>query len=213
MRARSGRKVIGLLTGTFIAFALPAAAQDIQFATFPVEGDTAYAQGELGEPTPAIIEKLLKDNPGLKKIVMTNVPGSDDDEANIKASIMVHEHGLTTYVPASGMIASGGVDFFLAGKERVIEEGACIGVHAWQDDDDPTPSSELPRDHPGHKVFLDYFKKIGMDEEFYWYTLRVAKFDDMYWLSTEELLKYGVVTKIIAPPEGTSSFQLICDHR
>ena len=182
------------------------------FATFYVEGDTAYMKGEIGEPTLGVVTVLLKDNPDLKTIVMNNVPGSDDDETNLRASLLVHERELTTYIPADGMIASGGVDFFLAGKERMVEEGACVGVHAWQDDDDPTPAAELPRNHPGHWMFLDYFRKIGMNEEFYWYTLQAAPAEGMYWMTAEELLRYGVATKVVAPPEG-SGFQLLCDHR
>lgn len=211
MGVTTSKKAVLAAAGGLAALALAAFAQT-QYATFEVVGDTAYMSGELGGPTPRAVKRLFKQHPDLATIVMNNVPGSEDDEQNIRASLRVHKQQLTTYVPADGIIASGGVDFFLAGKNRIVEEGACVGVHAWQDDDDPTPAASLPRDHPGHRVFLDYFREIGMNEEFYWYTLQAAEFDGMYWMSTDELLRYGVATEVVQP-EGGAQFQLICDHR
>ena len=48
---------------------------------------------------------------------------------------MVRNRGIATHLPADGEIASGGVDFFLAGVKRTAEAGAKIGVHSWADDD------------------------------------------------------------------------------
>ena len=62
---------------------------------------------------------------------MQNVQGSVDDEANIAAARLVRERGLNTLIPGSGMIASGGTDFFLAGVKRTVQPGAKIGVHSW----------------------------------------------------------------------------------
>ncbi len=212
MGVMKSKKAARRLGFGLVVLALAAAFAKTQYATFEVVGDTAYMSGELGAPTPRAVKKLFRQHPDLATIVMNNVPGSEDDDKNIKASLRVFEQQLTTYVPADGVIASGGVDFFLAGKNRIVEEGACVGVHAWQDDNDRRASSELPRDHQGHKVFLDYFRAIGMNEAFYWFTLEAAPFDGMYWMSTDELLEFGVVTEVIQP-EGGAQFQLICDHR
>lgn len=51
---------------------------------------------------------------------MGTVDGSVDDESNLVAYKMVREAGLNTYLPSDGDIASGGVDFFIAGIERTV---------------------------------------------------------------------------------------------
>ncbi len=84
--------------------------------------------GTIDCSTPQKLETLLRDAT-IRRIVMEFVPGSADDEANPEAGRLVRERGLETVVPAFqfgdaqadnlaeqvaiGLIASGGVDFFL----------------------------------------------------------------------------------------------------
>ena len=60
-------------------------------------------------------------------------PGSLDDTSNLIASRLVREAGLATHVPAEAEIASGAVDFFIAGRARTadVAGGARLGVHTW----------------------------------------------------------------------------------
>ncbi len=50
---------------------------------------------------------------------------------NLRASLYVRRLGLNTKVNQRSIIASGRIDFFLAGKTRTVAKGAKIGVHSW----------------------------------------------------------------------------------
>ncbi len=104
-------------------------------ATFSVDGTIAEMNGVIDFTTPDAVRTLLAEHPDVTTIVMVDVPGSADDPENLEAARMVPAHGVTTVVPSNGVIASGGVDFFLAGKTRIIEPCAKLGVHDWEDED------------------------------------------------------------------------------
>jgi len=167
-------------------------------ATFEVEGKTAFMYGVIDSTTPDVVQALVDQHPEVTRIVMVDVPGSDDDPANLKASRLVREHGLTTVVPSNGVIASGGVDFFTAGKYRVVEPCAKLGVHSW-DEDGPDGGiilgNEVPRDHEIHTMFLDFYREMGIPEDFYWFTLEAAPPQRIHWMSDEEIVLYGLVTE------------------
>ncbi len=166
-------------------------------AEFTVEGTTAEMNGVIDFTTPDVVRRLLTEHPELTTIVMVDVPGSADDPENIEAARMVRERGLTTVVPSNGVIASGGVDFFLAGAVRIIEPCAKLGVHDWEDEDvnDVTVRGrDLPRNHRMHTMFLDYYRDMGVPEDFYWYTLKVAPPERIHWMTDEEILVYDMAT-------------------
>jgi hypothetical protein len=166
-------------------------------ATFEVEDETAFMYGVIDHTTPAVVQALVDGHPEVTRIVMVDVPGSDDDPANLKASRLVREHGLTTVVPSNGVIASGGVDFFTAGRHRVVEPCGKLGVHSW-DEDGPDGGiilgNEVSRDHELHTMFLDFYREMEIPEDFYWFTLEVAPPQRIHWMSEEEIIHYGLVT-------------------
>jgi len=166
-------------------------------ATFEVEGETASMYGVIDHTTPQVVKLLLNEHPEVTTIVMIDVPGSDDDPANLAAARLVREHGLNTVVPSNGVIASGGVDFFIAGAERIVEPCAKLGVHSW-DEDSPDGGiiygNEVPRDDPSHTMFLEYYREMDVPEDFYWFTLDAAPPARIHWMSGEEILVFGLVT-------------------
>ncbi len=166
-----------------------------QAATFEVEGETAFMYGVIDHTTPEVVQALVDEHPEVTRIVMVDVPGSDDDPANLKASRLVRENGLTTVVPSNGVIASGGVDFFTAGKTRVVEACGKLGVHSWNEDGPDGEiilGNEVPRNHESHKMFLDFYREMGIPEEFYWFTLDAAPSQRIHWMSDEEIVLYGL---------------------
>lgn len=166
-------------------------------ATFEVEGETASMYGVIDHTTPQVVQSLIDEHPEVTTIVMIDVPGSDDDPANLAAARLVRARGFTTVVPSNGVIASGGVDFFIAGAERIVEPCAKFGVHSW-DEDGPDGGiiygNEVPRDDPSHTMFLDYYREMDVPEDFYWFTLDVAPAARIHWMSDEEILVFGLVT-------------------
>ena len=107
--------------------------------------------------------------------------------------VKIRKHGITTHIPADGMVASGGTDIFLAGIKRTIEPGAKIGVHSWGGGDLAT--TEYSRDHEVHVQYLDYYKEMNIDPDFYWYTLEAAPADSIFWISEQDIAKYNFVTE------------------
>ncbi len=187
-----------MAAAAFGVVCLPVLGQaDDESAFFEIEGNVAYLSGELGEAIDAKVARLLRDVPDLEWIVTSFVPGSDTDE-NLLAGRRIRQADIATYIPADGMIASGGTDFFLAGAERIVEQGACIGVHSWADDSETRQPKDIPRGDEAHRVYLDYYRDIGIDEAFYWYTLSAAPAEKIHWMSDAEIRKYGVATEILA---------------
>ena len=179
-------------------------------ATFEVNGVELIMEGVIDGSTPGRLKRVLDDNPDLEWIVLDYVPGSADDEANLRAARMVRDRGLNTLVPSYAMIASGGTDFFLAGVERVVENGACIGVHSWSGGDVEAEPVDLPRNHPEHQKYLDFYRAVGIDTDFYWYTLQAAPAEGMHWMSESEMRSYAVGTDY-EPASETDTTR--CDDR
>jgi len=172
---------------------------------FTVYGNKAYMNGEINSDIVAQLNTMTAANPQVDTIVMVQVPGSRDDEANLKASLLVRSKNLKTMLPAEAMIASGGTDFFLAGVERIVDPSARIGVHSWADGNG-TEGKDLPASHPEHQSYLTYYNKIGIDPNFYWYTLNAASANDIHWMSAAEIAKYDIATREMTANEQANVF-------
>lgn len=164
-------------------------------ATFQVVDSRAYMIGEIDSSTPDAVEDLLEDHPEAATIVLLEVPGSSDDEANLEAARMVREAGLATHVPGDGEIASGGVDFFLAGETRTFDDGARFGVHSWGTGDPDFNAVDLDEDDPEHDKYLDYYEELGIDPDFYWFTIEAAPPLEIHWMTSAELDEFGFATQ------------------
>ncbi len=162
-------------------------------ATFDVDGNQAIMSGVIDGTTPERVQALIDEDPEVKTIVMQEVDGSADDEANLVASRLVRQHGFKTHVPSNGTIASGGVDFFLAGVERTVDSGGKLGVHSWAGGD--IRGDQIPRDDPEHKLYLDYYAEMGIPAEFYWFTLQAAPPEDIHFMTADELAQYQMTTR------------------
>lgn len=158
-------------------------------ASFEIDGDQALMTGLIGPSTPDAVEDLLADHPDVTTIVLVDVPGSEDDQSNLVASRLIRQADIATHVPADGEIASGGVDFFLAGATRSYEPGAKFGVHSWStgDAEEGFTAADLDQDDEQHDLFLDYYDEIGVDEDFYWFTLNAAPPESIHFMTEDEL--------------------------
>jgi hypothetical protein len=157
-------------------------------ARFEVQGDTSYVNGVLGKKAYKNFLKMTAEHPTLKTLVLQSVPGSMNDEYNVKTTKLVHDLGMNTAVQSTSDVASGEVDLFIAGNKRSIAQGAKIGVHSWSDGN--KDGIEYPVDDEAHQLFIDFFDAIEMDTAFYWYTVRAAAAADIHYMSQEEIEKY-----------------------
>ena len=156
-----------------------------------LKDDKAYVNGVLGKTFHKQFVKFIANNPDIKDVVLENVPGSINDEWNVKTCLLLHEKGMNTILLPTSEIASGGVDLFISGNKRMIANGAKIGVHSWQDG--KKDGIEYPRDSEEHQLFIDFFNEIEVDTSFYWYTLIAAPAKGIHWMSKEEIEKYNLV--------------------
>lgn len=160
-------------------------------ASFEVDGEQALLSGVIGSSTPDAVEELLANHPEVTTIVLVSVPGSSDDEANLEAARAIRRAGLATHLPANGEAASGGVDLFLAGAVRTFDPGARFGVHSWSTGEPGFHAADLDPTDAEHNRYLDYYNEMGVDEDFYWFTLDAAAPDDIHWMTPAELDRYN----------------------
>lgn len=139
--------------------------------------------------SPAQFQAMMAAYPGISMIEMIEVPGTEDDRANLKLGRMIRERGLTTYVPAGGSVRSGGVELFLAGKQRVADPGAEFAVHAWADEDG-REATYYSAEAPENRAYVDYYVEMGMPaaqaRSFYAMTNSVPN-GDAKWLTGSDM--------------------------
>ena len=171
------------------------------------QGDAFEITGEIDVSTRRELERALAADPSNREIRLTWVPGSVGDERALhEMGAFVRGQGLTTVVPSHGLVASGGTDMLVMGAQRVVEPGACIGVHSWYNSvfgRQTLSAAELPRDDPEHDLYLDFYDAMGISQSFYWFTISVAGPDEAHWMSPEEINGFGLST-VPVPPDGLS---------
>lgn len=175
----------------FVGVAPAAIPQGIaRFGPFRVlDGTRAAMVDATDSASPAQFQAMMAAYPGISMIEMIEVPGTEDDRANLKLGRMIRERGLTTYVPAGGSVRSGGVELFLAGKVRIAEPGAEFAVHAWADEDG-REATDYSADAPENRAYVDYYVEMGMPamqaRSFYAMTNSVPN-GDAKWLTGSDL--------------------------
>ena len=181
----------------------PAPAEpDPEVAEWPVEfevvdEDTAVMTGTIGADFVHRVCDLAREQPAVTEVVLLDVPGqSTPGNETLEAGQVMRALGYTTLVPGDGQVESGGVDLFLAGEQRLIEDGGCLGVHSTEITygDEVISAADLPRDDPEHQPFLEYFEAMGIDPGFYWFTLSAAPAGGIHYLTPAEIEQWGLVT-------------------
>lgn len=167
----------------------------LEITEFTINGDILYMSKEINSQTPDQLKNIITNNPQIQTIVMLDVPGSLDDEANFPMAYWVREQGLHTRLESTSHIASGGVDFFLAGVNRSMQDGAMMGVHSWSDG--TSQAKDIPRDDQSHEMNRKYIEDMLGDDEFYWYTIYAAPADDIYYMTNKEITQFGLLTEPI----------------
>lgn len=164
-----------------------------RFGPFRVlDGSRAALVDVTDARSPAQFDAMLRAFPGISLIEMIDCPGTEDDRANLKLGRMIHARQITTYVPQGGSVRSGGVELFLAGKQRIADPGAEFAVHSWADEDG-REAKDYPADAPENRAYLDYYAEMGMTavqaRAFYAMTNSVP-FDDARWLTAQDMSKW-----------------------
>lgn len=165
-----------------------------------VIGSDLHLSGTLNTRSYREIQNLLNSNPQINRLIMHIVDGSIDDITTLDIGVLIHQRGLDTHVHRNSEIDSGAVDLYLAGRRRTAEYGAHFGVHSWGGIHGEE-GRYFPADHPDHEPYLEYFSLIGAHPDFYWFTLNVAGANEIHAMTTEELIRYGVVHEFVTRPD------------
>jgi hypothetical protein len=168
------------------------ALNQITTTSFTVSDNQLFMSGEINSKTLGQFEDVIEANPKIDTLVELVVPGSLDDETMIALAYRVRELGLNTHLTAKSEIYSGGVDLFLAGVERTIEQGAIIGVHSWSDG--KRDAADYPRSSPEHENNRKYIERMLGDDAFYWFTIYAAPADGMHNMTTSEIAEFNLIT-------------------
>ncbi|WP_120500338.1 alpha/beta hydrolase [Roseovarius sp. EL26] len=174
-------------------------------AVFKPVGNALVIEGVIDADTLANLQQTLRENPEVNRLILQNVPGSADDESSLTSlGQFIRKSDLATFVPANGVVASGGTDMVAMGKVRIIAPGACVGVHTWAEGGllGADTGADLPRNDPRHQMYLSFYQEMGIPEEFYWFTLNAAGADDVHWMTKEEINRYRLST---VPVKGDSA--------
>lgn len=171
------------------AVACPAVASAL---SYKAQGEFLYVSGEVFSNDLSKFKKAMADNPGVKTLVLMDIPGSADDETNLKIIALIRQMGLNTYLTKKSHVSSGGTDLFLGGVQRIMERGAKIGVHSWSNG--RKDGADFPDESSEHDMFLDLYESIGIPEDFYWFTLDAAPADDMHYMTDAEIAEFGLLT-------------------
>lgn len=158
-----------------------------------IDGRRAELIGITDAASPRQFDQMLRDHPGIATIEMVDCPGTDDDRANLRLGLMIHQKGIATHVPEGGWVASGAVELFLAGVSRAAEPTARFAVHSWEDDAGLQPQ-DYATDAPKNRAYLDYYQAVGMSaaeaRAFYAMTNSVP-FESARMLSRAEMAQWA----------------------
>jgi hypothetical protein len=164
------------------------------FGIFKVSSNKEAVEmnGTIGGSSLANFDKLYSKYPSVKIINIKNCDGSSDDEINLRLSKKVYDLNIDIHLLDKAEIASGGVDFFLAGKKRTRGNNIKIGVHSWAGDN--VTATDFPVGHANHLPYINYYKSIGFTDaeakDFYYFTINAASSTSIHWMTEEEIKTY-----------------------
>jgi len=156
--------------------------------TFQVKKEKVEVNGVSCDGSPEAFNLMYKSNPQIKSLYLGDIEGSVDDTANLELGNLIRDKGLDTTVDAKSHITSGGVDLFASGLKRNWSSGAKIGVHSWSDG--TKDGSSYPKDDASHTMYIEFYKKMGISPDFYWFTLNAAPSNGMHYMTDDEVAKY-----------------------
>ncbi|MFK8054771.1 MAG: alpha/beta hydrolase [Saprospiraceae bacterium] len=168
------------------------------YGIFSVINDTTVSMdGEINSSSLVNFNQLLTDYPAVDSISIREVNGSSDDEVNLQVSQLVHQKNIVTHLTSNGLIASGGVDFFLAGIRRTKGTNTQIGVHSWSDGSNE--ATDYPVGDANHQPYIDYYQSVGFTQEdaeaFYYFTINAALASSIHWMTEAEIVEFELLTR------------------
>ena len=170
------------------------------FPPFYVSDDhrSVTLDGTIDSDSYVQFNKMYIKHSDIEVVFFDEAPGSDDDDANARIGRRIHDLNLDTHIIDNGIIASGAVDLFLAGRNRTRGYNTSIGVNAWADSNG-NEATDFPEDSSVHDFYIDYYLRIGMSNQlandFYFFTINAADSDNLYFMNENEIQLYQIFTE------------------
>jgi len=155
-----------------------------------IKPDGVHMYGPNGTYT-AAMHYALSERAHKKVLFLHEIEGSFDDDVNLVVTVAIRHQGYNTVLPSGGTVASGGADFFLGGVKRAIQDKFEYGVHSWGGPDGE--GSSFPREHHVHEQYIQFYRELGIDVSFYWFTLESASADDIHLMTRSEMDDFNLV--------------------
>ncbi|MCI4662897.1 MAG: hypothetical protein MRY63_13885 [Neomegalonema sp.] len=168
--------------------------QDMTLTT--VSDNKLHIMGTLNERSYGEITGAIRNNPDIDTVVLHRVSGTIDADTNFRTALFIQERGLDVFLPSNARVASGATHIICAGRERIAEYGAQIGVHSWSAVGVPN-AADLDRDSSAHRSHVEFFSQTECGERFFWFSQDAAPAQDIHWMSEDEMRDYRVITKFV----------------
>lgn len=184
---------------TVALFTFSSCDKEIQpddFGIFAALNDsTVVMNGVIDSDTPEYWENYVTAFPLTHYMIMRDCPGSDDDESNLQVAREIRKQDIAIHLPSDAEIASGAVDFYLAGTKRTREAGSKIGVHSWSDG--KNDATAFPVGDEEHLPYIEYYEEMGFSktdaEAFYYFTINAAPAAEIHWMTDGEIAQYKLL--------------------
>jgi hypothetical protein len=167
--------------------------------TISVVEENLFLLGTFDDHTANRVIALLEDHSKIKRIVLTANGGSINDRETLRLGRHIRKLGLDTHLVAGGVATSGGVSLLLAGANRSVGDNTFLGVHSWaqcsrneKDERTCKSATDFEQHSEEHDLHRDYTIEMLGSDAFYWFSIKSAPHDSIYWLSSHDLEEFGV---------------------
>ena len=155
---------------------------------FAVEGDSLRISGPVSGAATERLERLLEQTPGLERVVLGDLPGTDDLSWLVGMGYLIRGAGLETV--AEGEIVNDAILLFAAGERRVMGAGRLVlrsDARARQlgQPVDRRPSAAAERRR--------YLERLRGDAEFVAFKAELRGSRDEHVMSEDEMRRFGLL--------------------
>ncbi len=183
-------------------------APEKSFGIFTVseDGQSAEVRGVIVDASLIDFNNMIAKYPNIKTLNLVDAPGADvsdidgdKTDACLEIGRKVYNLGINTHLVDNGMAASGGTDLLVSGKSVTVGANVTVGVHSWGggvDGEEGGSAWDIKDDEnrPEHQKYIRYYQDVGFSaqkaKEFYFFTIRAAKEDDIHNMTAEEIKQY-----------------------
>ena len=153
---------------------------------FRVEGTTLTVSGPVSGAATERLERLLEQTPGLERVVLGDLPGTDDLSWLAGMGYLIRRAGLATV--AEGEIVNDAILLFIAGERRVMDGGRLVlrsdaAARRMGQPVDDSPSTRAER--------VRYLQRMLGDDAWADFAAEMRASQDEHVMTDAELRRFG----------------------